>query len=282
MILYTVGATVKSRHAACSARASNQRPGGCKSMATAAEGPQRTAVLTLRRWALVLVAAGAAWRLTRYFLRFPIWGDEAFICLNLLDQTYLGLTRPLQYMQIAPVLFLWLELTVGRLLGTSEFALRLPALLAGLGALALFWRLARMCLGRLGTTIAVGLLAISYFPVRHACEVKPYALDLFMALALLTPAMAWSRRPDQWPWLALLAAIVPIAIAASYPSIFIAGAVSLALLPVAWRLQSWRPRVLYATYVLLMVATFSGLYLLVGRAQLEARGARQDRRRHAR
>ena len=54
-------------------------------------------------WVVVLLALGVAQRLLRYLLRFPVWGDEAFVCLNLMDRDYLGLLRPLRFDQVAPL-----------------------------------------------------------------------------------------------------------------------------------------------------------------------------------
>src|SRR5262249_26478244 len=62
-----------------------------------------------KRWLLVLLALGVAQRLFRYLLRFPVWGDEAFLCLNLMDRDFPGLTRALRFDQVAPLLFLWSE-----------------------------------------------------------------------------------------------------------------------------------------------------------------------------
>ena len=112
-----------------------------------------------------LIAVGVIGRLVRYFLQFPIWGDEAFICFNLLDRDFAGLTRSLEYGQVAPVLFLWVELVFTRLLGISELAMRLPPFLAGLAALGLFWRLASSILSPLAVLFAVGLLAAARWPI---------------------------------------------------------------------------------------------------------------------
>ncbi len=57
-------------------------------------------------WLILLVSLGLAWRLGRYFLNFPIWGDEAAVGLNILDRSYLGLLRPLNYVVACPVGFL--------------------------------------------------------------------------------------------------------------------------------------------------------------------------------
>jgi len=216
---------------------------------------------------LLLLALGIAQRLVRYFLRFPVWGDEAFVCLNLMDRDYLGLTRPLLFDQVAPLLFLWGEETVYGLLGGSELALRLLPVLAGVGSLFLFARLAFAVLRPSAALLAAGILAVSYYPVRHSCEVKPYAFDLFLSLLLLTPAVLWLRRPDQRRHLVFLTAAVPLALASSYPAAFTAGAVSFALFPAVCRRRDGRSWLLYVLFNLLAIATFVGLFLGVGQGQ---------------
>src|SRR4051812_46317535 len=105
--------------------------GGHRADAGAADTAGETADhATLRRWTLALVLVGVLWRTVRYLLRFPVWGDEAFSCLNLASRDYLGLLRPLEFKQVAPLLFWWGERTAYHLLGTSELALRLLPFLA--------------------------------------------------------------------------------------------------------------------------------------------------------
>jgi hypothetical protein len=218
------------------------------------------------------VVLGVAWRTLRYLLQFPIWGDEAYVCLNFLDRDLLGLTRPLRFVQVAPVLFLWVEWGAHHLLGYTELALRLLPFLAGIAALLLFVRLARLTLDPLAAVLAVGLLAVSYYPVRHSCEVKPYAFDLLAATALLLTAAAWLRRPERLAPLALLTVLAPMALAASYPSVFVTGAVSVALLPAVWRRPGWAARALYLAYNVLVGISFAALYLLVGAGQYGSTG----------
>jgi hypothetical protein len=228
------------------------------------------------RWltacALSLVAVGVLWRTVRYVLQFPVWGDEAFICLNFLDRGYLDLLQPLRYGQVAPVLFLWSELAAYRVLGGSELALRLLPCLAGIGSLVLFWRWARQSVGPLAGVLGLSILAVSYYPVRHCCEIKPYSFDLCLSLAVLAPAAAWLRRPERSRPLAVLVVLVPLVVAGSYPAVFVAGAVSLALLPAAWRCRTWRVRALFAAYNLLLVGTFLAVYAVVGRGQFVSTG----------
>ena len=165
-----------------------------------------TSAKTLQWLTIGLIVVGVAARLTRYFLQFPIWCDEAFVCVNFLDRGYLALAaHGLEHAQVAPVLFLWTQLAAFRLFGASELALRLAPLLAGLASLGLFWRLAHITVKPLPAMLAVGLLAVSRWPVTMSAFAKPYSFDLLMALLLLVPAVEWLRRPDRLFWLALLA-----------------------------------------------------------------------------
>jgi uncharacterized membrane protein len=164
------------------------------------------------------------------------------------------------------VLFLWAELVATRLLGMSELAMRLPPLLAGLAALGLFWRLAWSTVPPLAALFAVGLLAVARWPVAMSANIKPYSFDLLMALILVIPAVEWLRRPQQLRWLVVLALAMPVALLGSYPAVFIAGGVSLALLPTAWR-SSWAGRGLFIACNVLAAAAFVVSYAIVGEAQ---------------
>ncbi len=225
--------------------------------------------LLLRRLTLALLAMGVLWRLVRYLLRFPIWDDEAFICLNFLELDYLGLTRELRNCQVAPLLFLWGELTSLRLFGASELSLRLLPFLAGMASLFLFWRLAQRTLPPLARTIAVGFLAVAIWPVSMGAFTKPYALDLFVSLLLLLPAVRWLQQPQQLRWLILLSLATPLALFSSYPVVFVAGAVSLALIATAWR-QGWKARLLWSIYNVVLLAAFLGHYSIAGQSQLHS------------
>lgn len=223
-----------------------------------------------------MLAVGMAWRMFRYFLQFPVWGDEAFICVNFLDRDYLGLLKPLDYKQVAPILFLWSEMAVYRQLGGSELAIRLLPFLAGLGSLFLFWRLARSTLNTASALIAVGIFAVSYYPIRHSCEVKPYAFDLFWSLALFVPAVNWLGQPERWGWLALLVVLVPLALGASYPAAFVAGAVSLVLVKTVWSQRKWKLWILFAIYNLAMGISFLIFYRLAGVEQFDSTGGKAN------
>ncbi len=204
---------------------------------TAAEPPRepRTVpllsfrTLHLGRLGLVLLAIGIFWRILHWALAYPIWGDEGFVAVNFLARDWGGMLKPLEWGQIVSVGYMWIGLSATKLLGTSEWALRLPSLIFGIASLLIFWRFARKAVAIPAAVLALGFLAAAYYPVRHSAEVKPYALDLLVSTTFAILALEVRRRPD-WlrGWLAIivLAALGPWL---SYPAAFVGGGVALFL-----------------------------------------------------
>lgn len=177
------------------------------------------------------IALGLLLRLVRYAVNYPIWHDEAFVAVNFLDRGYLDLLRPLDYAQVCPLLFLWAELTAVKLGGYSEWSLRFFPTLCALASVGLFWDVSRRINRGSAHLLAVAIFAISFTPIRHGAEVKPYASDLLAALVLLRFALGWLEKPASSFWLWASAAAAPIVLGVSYPAVFVASGLCLALAP---------------------------------------------------
>jgi len=229
---------------------------------------RRIAQLT---WCLMLL--GLAARTIRYLLGFPLWQDEAYLCVNLLDRGYGQLLEPLANHQVCPILFLWIQATVVRLLGFSEYTLRLFPLVCSVGGLFVFRHVAGRLLRGTALLLAVGIFAVGYPLVRYACEAKPYGCDMFASLALLALAVEWHVSGKQ-RWLWILVACVPVALGLSYPSVFTAAGVSLAVGSGLWmntksRAGRGSPAAessiawpVWLCYNLVLVASFAGVWWL--------------------
>jgi hypothetical protein len=104
--------------------------------------------------------------------------------------------------------------------------------------------------------VAVGLFAVSYPTIRYTAEAKPYGCDLFLALVMLTLLVEWLHRPEQSRWLWVLAAMIAPTVGFSYPSVFVAGSVSLIVGYSLWRggRHGW---IAWATYNVLLLAAFA-------------------------
>ena len=167
----------------------------------------------------------SAARVVRYALRFPLWEDECFLSANFLQRGYLDLAGPLDYFQVCPLGFLWVQLTVVKLLGFSEYALRLIPLLAGLSSLFLFRHLAGRFLKGTALVLAVALFSVAYPCIRYSAEAKQYGMELLVSLVLLTLVVEWWRRPERTRWLWALVAFTPVAVWLSYSAVFVCGAI---------------------------------------------------------
>src|SRR5262249_36710087 len=77
-----------------------------------------------------------------------------------------------------------------------------------------------------GLALAMAWFAVAEPPIRYAAEVKPYATDLLVSLVLLNPALSWRRAPKPGRWLWALAAVAPLAVALSLPSVFLLGGIA--------------------------------------------------------
>ncbi len=228
-----------------------------------------TADSTIQRWLVFLLALGLAARAVRFLLCFPLWDDEAFLCANFIGTSFADLLQPLDYHQVAPLGFLAVELAAVKLLGFHEWSLRLFPFLCSMGSMVLFYHLSGRLLSGWSRVMAVAVFAVSYPGVRYAGEAKQYASDLLVGLVLVVLLGQWlSHR--RMLWLALLAAFVPAALLFSYPAVFVAGGVSIALGWTLLRQGDLRSWLFWGGYNLLLVASFALVVWLAARKQTEA------------
>jgi hypothetical protein len=223
---------------------------------------------TMRRILVLLIAVGVGIRLVRLIIPSPIWGDEAMLALNFVDRDYVGLTKCLENAQVAPILFLWIERLVLTNLGSSDWLMRLVPFLAAVGGQLAFWDFARRSVSPTAATLAVGIMAVSVWPVSMAATLKPYSCDLFWSALLLALAARWHQRPERLRPLMVLAALVPLALASSYPTVFVAGGITIYLLPAMWRARR-QAQALFVLYNVGMLATFATTYFLVAQPQVD-------------
>ena len=168
------------------------------------------------RWLGLFLIFGVGLRVFRYALGMPLWGDEGFLGVNILDRSFRGLLQPMEYIQVAPLGFVWAERAMYQWFGMSEFIMRLIPTLAGTAGLVLFVSWARKMVDPLAATIATAVLAVSDLAVRHAVELKPYGIDLLAGVVLLYCATGFLLdRKTRWLW--FLIVVTPVALFFSLP-----------------------------------------------------------------
>ncbi len=224
--------------------------------------PRRLATgLTWADLALLAVGVGIWYRFRQWSAALPLWLDEQFIAVNIRDRGYGDLVGKLDYVQSAPLGWLWLQRLVTELAGTGDRVLRVVPLAFGIGTLVLLWWVGRRWLGALGTVTAVVLCAASPSLIQYSVEVKQYSSDAFWTLALVALA-GWALeqpRPHRiWLWWAVGA----LACWFSTGAVLAMPPLALILLAVAWREGGWRSAVRAGLGGFGWFASFAVVYLL--------------------
>ena len=228
----------------------------------------------LGRWVWIFVGVGILLRLLRYAQGLPVWGDEAFLGVNILDRSYLGFLKPLEYIQVAPLGFLWVERGMYELWGPSEYVMRLVPTIAGVGGVVVFGLLARRILDPVAAVVATGIWAVSDLGIRHTVELKPYSLDFLAGVGLIYFAAAfWMERRNRW--LVALMVTTPIAMFVSLPAVFVGAGIAGCLFLGMGRMDG-RQRGLVIGFAAVLLASFAGLEFGYLRAQFAGSGSGQQ------
>ena len=219
----------------------------------------------LRNLTLGMIIIGVILRLIQYSLNRSLWIDESFIALIVTKNSFLGLLGPLDYHQVAPTGFLFIEKALALLLGNNEYALRLFPLVAGIVSLFLFYRVARHCIREEGAFIAVGLFSLSGHLIYYSSEVKQYSSDATIALLLLAITIYIISQKYKKLCVAFLGVIGALSVWFSLTSVFVLAGIgcTLSLFALARREWSTNNRLLVTYFIWL--SSFAIFYLIYSR-----------------
>src|SRR5262249_50875595 len=162
-------------------------PDYAKTPPTAADRLRAFLASPLPWMALLLLGMAARFR---QLLGCPsYWYDEAYLLVNIFDCSFAELLGPLRAQVVIPPFFLWILRGLYLLLGGAEWAMRLPAFLAGVAGLLLAVPLARRVVGDPGWLWMLGLCSVSQHALMHSYEVRPYTSDFLLTEAILLTAV---------------------------------------------------------------------------------------------
>ena len=115
------------------------------------------------------------------------WYDEAFTPVHVLHPSLTATLRSVVHTENTPPLWYLIAWADSRVLGTGEYALRLPSALAGIVAVPVAWAIGRELTARRATAVAMAaFVAVNPLLVWYSQEARAYALFvLFAALAML-------------------------------------------------------------------------------------------------
>jgi hypothetical protein len=210
--------------------------------------------------AILVIAIGTAMRLWFYLYNRSMYRDEAALALNIVGRSFGGLLKPLDNDQGAPVGFLLLEKLVIRLLGNTEYSLRLMPLAASIVSLPLFYWLSRKILSPGAAVIALVVLAMGAKQYDYSADTKQYSMDVLATVGLLLLAVYALKSKRAAIALAVAGAL---AVWFSHPPAFVLAGVG-AMLAIQW--FSTRPRPDPIPLLIALAAwavSFAANYLLV-------------------
>jgi hypothetical protein len=172
-------------------------------------------------------AGGALLRVAAYLRDRSLWVDEAMLGLNIITRRLSELTKPLDFGQSAPPGFLWIERAAVSALGTSEQALRLPLLIAGLLVLVAVARVAWTAISPQAAVVCTALCASSGELEYYSNELKPYGSDALATMALLMLALRLRSGTPRMHLKVLTCTAALLIPWISLPSVFVLGAIGL-------------------------------------------------------
>lgn len=188
-----------------------------------------------RTIALSILLVGVLIRVTVYLQNRSLFLDEANLARNIVERGYNDFFENLDYEQYAPPLYLIITKLSTDLFGINEFALRLPSLIAGISSLILFFRLLNFLLkSDISKWYIFLLFAFSILLIRYSSEVKQYAFDLALTLALVLWAFSAKDKKLNRGKTIKWALVGSLCIWLSMPIIFVLAAIGLAFLYEFW------------------------------------------------
>ena len=134
--------------------------------------------------ALVIII-GIAISIFQFLYNRSIWLDEANLALNIINRNFFELFEPLDYFQVAPIIFLQIEKLFTILIGNSEFGLRLFPLLCYWCSIYFMYKLLKI----LDLNVYIVILSLSIFMfngtiIYYSSEVKQYMADVLVLTSL--------------------------------------------------------------------------------------------------
>lgn len=201
----------------------------------------------------LIMGIGAVLRIAQFIYNRSLTEGEAALALNIVQRSYSQLLKPLDYAQAAPVGFLLLQKFMSTLLGLSEMGLRFLPLIAGIGALFLFYKIAKKTISEQSLTIALVLFAVGDHLIYFASEVKQYSSDVFIALLIIWLAILVFDKKFEIKYTMLFGFVSALCLWFSHPALFVFCASLIVIYIYALRRPQW------STLYGLLIATMFGL-----------------------
>ena len=206
---------------------------------------------------IIIFSLGILIRLYAFFRNISFWRDEACLALNIFERSYSELFKGLDYLQVAPPMFLICSKFLYSLFNPisdyfRDMVLRLIPMVSGIAAIPLFYKLINLWSNdKRKIIIALILFILNTTTILYSSQFKQYSLELLAGLILfLIFYRILFEKKFKWYY--------PIIIAASpwfsLSSLFIIGSYLVVLL---WK----NPGIILKLYSLFFIS-FASFYFI--------------------
>lgn len=174
---------------------------------------------------LIVIVTAIGVSIYMYSLNRSLWGDEAMLAYSFSQRSLGELTSSiLDYIQSAPVLYLYLVKVITLIFGNSVFTLRVFSFFCYLATIVLSYLIASKLLKIKYPILPAAFVASLTIMLSYSNEFKPYMTDAMAVLIILFTYYLWQQgRMKQY----LLVAIFAILIWLSNPVCFFIAAILL-------------------------------------------------------
>jgi hypothetical protein len=217
---------------------------------------------------LFLVLLGVTLMLRAYIANRPLWGDEIALIIDILNNSFWGLTKPFANSQVAPTGFLFLQKSMVLLFGNRDYVFKLIPLLSGIAGVPLMYKVARQYLQKeLAFFFALGLFVVSGSIVWYATEAKPYISDVTITLLLLWAGYECTQENASVKSFIILGVAGVLAPWFSYPAIFVIAAIGMGLGLSFMVDRDWKKLLWLMSALFLSVINFAFIYFFFLRSR---------------
>ena len=143
----------------------------------------------------LILVGGIAIAIVQFLFNRCLWADSARIAMNIAERGFIGLLKPLDYFQSAPVGFLWCVRFMWILFPNCDWSLKLFPLLFHVLSLLMISLILRMTISNpTARCFSLFLYVTAIGPLYFSSEVKQYIADEFAAACLLWLAIRCTTR----------------------------------------------------------------------------------------
>ena len=148
----------------------------------------------INRILVSVLCVGIIFSLVNFFNFRSLWLDEALLSVSIVDRNFAELLVPLEFDQVAPIGFLFIENMFANLFGNVDWSLRIFPFISFLISVALIFKFNKQLFKNVTIALlAATLFCLNSFVLYYSIEVKQYMSDTLICLLIMVTAVDYMQ-----------------------------------------------------------------------------------------